>query len=103
MRNKEGLASDYDNLGDLARLRGDLEQEEELYRKGLELNEEMHNKEGLASDYDDLGDLARLRGDLEQAEELYRKALAINEEMVTKKVSQLNLVISGIYITSVIS
>ena len=54
--------ADYGNLGTIAQIRGDLEQAEELYRKSLQINEQLGHLEGMAADYGNLGIIA-LRGD----------------------------------------
>jgi tetratricopeptide (TPR) repeat protein len=75
-------------LGELAFLYGfvgDLDRAEEMYRKGLALDEALGRKAGMASDYGNLGILYRTRGDLDRAEEMYRKSLALDEELGRKE------------------
>ena len=71
------MAANYWGLGVIAQTRGDFEQAEELYRKALQINEELGHREEMAVAYRNLGFIAQIRGDFEQAEELYRKALQI--------------------------
>ena len=44
---KEGMASDYCNLGIVYKTRGELSQAEEMYQKALELNQALGSKEGM--------------------------------------------------------
>ncbi|HEX7635256.1 MAG TPA: tetratricopeptide repeat protein, partial [Noviherbaspirillum sp.] len=83
---KEGMASDYGNLGILYWDRGELDRAEEMYRKSLAINEALGRKEGMASDYGNLGNLYRDRGELERAEEMYRKSLQLFSELKSPQV-----------------
>ena len=74
---KEGMASNYGNLGTLYSIRGDLDRAEEMHEKSLALNEALGRKEGMASQYGNLGILYRTRGDLDRAEEMHEKSLAL--------------------------
>ena len=59
---KEGMASQYGNLGNLYQTRGDLDRAEEMYEKSLAINEALGRKEGMASAYGNLGNLYQTRG-----------------------------------------
>ncbi|MDZ7712033.1 MAG: tetratricopeptide repeat protein [Rhodovibrio sp.] len=48
---KEGMASDYRNLGIVHEIRGDPDQAEAMYRKSLEIDEALKHKAGLADSY----------------------------------------------------
>ena len=91
---KEGMASDYCNLGNVYLKRGDPDKAEEMYRDALEINDEIGHKKGMASDYCNLGIVYKIRGDLDKAEEMYRKSLRVfqkfgNKVMVDKIVELL--------------
>ena len=90
---KEGMASDYGNLGNLYKIRGDLKRAEEMYKKSLAINEELGRKEGMANTCGNLGNLYKTRGDLKGAEEMYEKSLtlftSIGNKMMTRKARSL--------------
>ena len=89
------MAEAYWNLGVIARIRGDFEQAEELYRKALQINEQLGHREGMAGDYRSLGDIAQIRGDFEQAGQLYRRARALYFDIgMTGDVDEVDRVLS---------
>lgn len=45
LRRKEGMANSYGNLGNVHQIRGELEQAEEMYKKGLDLYKEIGAKQ----------------------------------------------------------
>ena len=69
------MAKSYHHLGILARLRGDYDAAEPLYRRSLEMFERIGDQAGMAASYGQLGILAQDRGDYDAAEPLYRRAL----------------------------
>ena len=71
------MAANYGNLGTIAQTRNDLEQAEELYRKSLQIADQLGYREGMATAYWSLGVISQTRDDLEQAEQLYRRARAL--------------------------
>jgi len=72
------LANAYGHLGSVLKVRGDLDEAEQMYRKSLEINEKLGRVEGMAKAYGNLGFVLRTRGDLDGAEEVYRKSLEID-------------------------
>ena len=89
------MATAYGNLGVISQTRGDLKQAEELYRKSLQIEEQLGHLEGMATDYGNLGDIAQIRGDLEQAEQLYRRARALYFDIgMTGEVDEVDRVLS---------
>ena len=81
---KEGMASDYGNLGIVYQDRGDLDEAEAIYRKALELDEQLGRKEGIASNYSNLGNLYQMRGDLDEAARYWTLSLTLACEMGAK-------------------
>ena len=73
------------NLGNVHRTRGDLDQAEEAYNKALKLHEQLGSKEGQAINWGSLGNVHLTRGDLDQAEEAYNKSLKLNEQLGSKE------------------
>ena len=71
------MANDYDGLGGIYYTRGDLDQAEELYRKALEIDEEIGCREGMAKRYGTLGEISQMRGDLDRAESDYGTAATL--------------------------
>ncbi len=82
---KEGVASDYGNLGNVYQVRGDLDKAEELYRRSLAIEKKLGRREGIANQYGNLGNVYLIRDDLDKAEELYRKSLLTNEDIGRKE------------------
>ena len=68
-------------LGFLAQLRGDYDAAEPLYRRSLEISEQLGDQAKMASSYHHLGMLAYLRGDYDTADSLYRRSLDIFERI----------------------
>ena len=52
---KEGMATNYGNLGNIYNARGELDKAEAMYQKALSLDEALGSKEGMAADYNALG------------------------------------------------
>ena len=79
--NLEGIAGQYNKLGNQIRIRGDLNGAEAMYRRGLSIFEKLRHLDGIAQSYNDLGTILIIRGDLDGAEAMFRKALEINERL----------------------
>ena len=75
------VATAYGNLGNVYRIRGDLDRAEEMHRKSLVIEEELGRIEGVANQYGNLGNVYLIRDDLDKAEELYEKSLLVNENI----------------------
>jgi CHAT domain-containing protein/tetratricopeptide (TPR) repeat protein len=76
------VASTLNNLGNVARSRGDLARAEELYQQALAIYEKLApNSLQVATATLNLGNVARDRGDLVRAEQYYQQALAIREKL----------------------
>ncbi|MEE9251217.1 MAG: tetratricopeptide repeat protein, partial [Alphaproteobacteria bacterium] len=82
---RESEATALGNLGNLYQTRGELDRAEDMYEKGLEIDEALGSKEGMASKYGNLGILYKTRGDLDRAEEMYRKSLELHEALGRKE------------------
>ena len=82
---EEWSAIAYGNLGVIYRIRGELDQAEEMQREALEINEQLGRREGMATAYGSLGNIYRIRGELDQAEEMHRKALEISEQLGSRE------------------
>ncbi len=84
-RSSVDLANAYGNLGIVHQRRGNLDEAEAMYRKALDLYEELGHKEGMARDYGNLGIVHQRRGNLDEAEALQRKALDLHKELGNKR------------------
>lgn len=69
----------YGSLGQLYRIRGDLELAEKMHRKALEIDERLGRLAGVAVQYGKLGRIYRRRDDLDSAEQMHRRALEIHK------------------------
>jgi len=69
------------NLGLIYRKRGDLDKAEQMFRKGLQIDEKIGRLEGIASDYGNLGLIYSTRGDLDKAEQMHLKSLEIEKKL----------------------
>jgi len=56
-----------------------------MYKKALDLHEDLGSKEGMANAYGNLGNVYRIRGDLAQAEAMLKKALDLDEALGSKQ------------------
>src|SRR4030067_661043 len=77
----EARAAILDNLGNVYRIRGYLDEAEKMHMKSLEINERLEKFEGIASNYNNLGIIYRICGKLDKAEEMQKKSLEINERL----------------------
>ena len=75
------MAINYGNLGNLYYTRGNLDDAEEMYKKSLEIDEELGRRQGMASNFGDLGNLNAARGDLDTATSYWTKSLTLAREM----------------------
>ena len=78
---KMRLAVTYHQLGRVAEDGGELDTAEALYRKSLEIKEEIGDQPGMASSYHQLGIVAQRRGKLDAAEDWYKKSLQIEKAL----------------------
>lgn len=70
-------AAAFNNLGVIARTRGDLGVAEDFHKRALEINERLGRLEGQAKQLGNLGIVAKTRGDLDAAKLNWRKAWAL--------------------------
>ena len=61
LEHHDGMASQYGNLGNVARFYGELDQAESLYRQALELYRGLGNQAGVASQYGNLANVDQMR------------------------------------------
>ena len=73
------------SLGDVHRIRGELDEAVEMHEKSLALNTELGFKGGVANDYANLGNVHSIRGELDEAVEMYEKSLALDTELGDKE------------------
>ena len=71
----------YHQLGNVASIRGRLDEAEDWYRRAIQIREELGLRALLATDYHQLGNTAHRRGRLDEAGDWHRKALTIFEEL----------------------
>ncbi len=78
------MASQYGNLGNIYRTRGELDKAEEYYRKALDINKDLGSKEGMAGQYGNLGNIYYIRGELDKACEYAQRARDLFDEVGAK-------------------
>jgi tetratricopeptide (TPR) repeat protein len=78
---RDGEASAYHQLGNVAFRQRDFRAAEGWYRKSLEIKEREGDEEGAAATYHQLGMLAQQRGNSSAEKEWYLKSLAIEEKV----------------------
>ena len=79
-----GEAACMEGKGDVAKLRGDFDEAERLYRESLAIARQTGNQVREMTSLNELGNIQRRRGDLDGAERLCRESLAIAREMDNK-------------------
>ncbi len=84
-KNKEWEAVARGNMGNVHRIRGELDKALEYYDKALKINEELGRKEGMAAGYGNIGNVYQIRGELDKALEYYGKALKLHGELGRKE------------------
>ena len=72
------------NLGIIAKKKGDLDRAELLYRNALGIYRDINNPAGEASSLTNLGNVFFSRSDFDEAEMYYRDSLAIEIEIGNK-------------------
>lgn len=77
--NRQGMANQYGNLGNLAISMGRLSEAEDLIKQSLAIETEMNRSEGMAADYVSLGRLAMARNNHSKAERHFQAALEIEQ------------------------
>ena len=83
--NSEDQATAFNNLGNIAEIRGDLDAAEDYQKRSLAIGETLGDKQGIAISLVSLGNIAQTRGDLDAAEEYQKRSLAINETLGNKE------------------
>ena len=83
--NREGMASDYGNMGNVYQTQGDLKKALEHHEKSLEIHEDIGNKQGMAVQLGNMGIVYQIHGDLKKALEHYEKSLEIHEDIGNKQ------------------
>jgi tetratricopeptide (TPR) repeat protein len=73
------------NIGNVYRIKGELDKALEYYEKALKINEELGIKEGMAIDLGNIGSVYGIKGELEEALDYYEKALELNEDLGRKE------------------
>ena len=79
------IAIDCANLGDVYRLKGELEKAEEYFRRALKIDEQSSRPEGAAIRYGKLGVVLMFRGKLDEAEQMHLRALEIDRGLDHKE------------------
>jgi tetratricopeptide (TPR) repeat protein len=77
---KKGASICLNNLGNIAKHRGQLDQAEDYYKRSLTIKEELEDKSGVAFALHNLASLALYKGNFDQAYSNYQRSLAIREE-----------------------
>jgi len=94
--NREGIASDYGNIGIVYQIQGDMKKALEHYEKALKIDEEIGNKQGMANQLGNMGNVYRIQGNMEKALKHHEKALEIHEKIGDKQDMASNLGNMGI-------
>jgi tetratricopeptide (TPR) repeat protein len=81
IENKGLIAALSGNLGLIYYTRGDLDQAETMFKKSLDISEELGNKLWMANQYGNLGNLYYTKDDLDKAETMYLKSIKIEEAL----------------------
>ena len=74
-------AAGINQLGLIAKVRGDLGEAETQYRRSLDISERLGDQAGMAFAHGNLANLAHIRGDLTEADTQYRRSLDIDERL----------------------
>jgi len=69
------------NLGDVFRIRGNLDKAEEMHKRSLEIHKGLGIQEEVAKNYGNLGGVYIQRGDLDKAKEALKKSLDIHKTL----------------------
>ena len=81
----EAIYNALNELGNIALIRGDLDEAERLLQESLAIKKEIGDRKGEATSLGNLGNIAETRGDLDEAERLYRESLAIHKEIGNRR------------------
>ncbi len=79
--NKQGIASDYSNMGIVFQIRGDVQKALDHHEKSLKIYEKIGNKKGIANAYGNMGNVFLIQGDVQKTLDNYEKSLKIYEEI----------------------
>jgi len=74
-------AKSLNNLGNVARARGEYEEAEEYLQESLEIKREIGDRQGEATSLNNLGIVARVQGEYDEAREYYQESLEIAREI----------------------
>lgn len=77
IKNVEGLAAIYNNLGVLAMFQGEMKNAEKLYKKSLQSEKERYNLSGISTSQSNLGSLYEDRGEYKKSLKCLNEALYI--------------------------
>ncbi len=75
------MAIDYNNIGTILHVRGDLDEALNYAKKALEIQTELNDKTSMAVIYNNIGQIYQDKGDLDEALNYARLALKIDEEL----------------------
>jgi len=67
MGNREGMANQLGNMGNVFRLQGDLQKSLQYLEKSLKIYEEMGNREGMANQLGNMGNIFQIQGNLQKS------------------------------------
>jgi tetratricopeptide (TPR) repeat protein len=81
LSSKEGMASNYGNLGLVYQTRGNLDKAIEFQQKALKLNEDLGRKKGMAINYGNLGNIYKLQGNNAKAKRYYLMSIELFKQL----------------------
>jgi tetratricopeptide (TPR) repeat protein len=82
---KKGISESLNNLGNLYKNQGKIEEAEKLYLESLEIKRSLVDKKGISNSLNSLGILYKDQGKIEDAEKLYLESLEIRRSLGDKK------------------
>jgi tetratricopeptide (TPR) repeat protein len=80
----DGIAKNYNNMGNVYKEQGDMNKAMELYMKSLHLREEIKDEIGLSSSFHNVANMYKDKGDIKSSLEFYEKACASERDSVIK-------------------
>ncbi len=82
---KKGIASSYNNIGEIHRLQGNYPKSLEYFQKSLKIKEELGNRKGMSESYNNIGVIHWNLCNYPKSLEYFQKSLKIKEELGDRK------------------
>jgi len=78
---RAGLATSYNNIGDIYDSKGDYDKALDWYHKSLKIAEQIGDQAGIARNYNNMGGIYKSEGDYDKALDWYQKSLKITGQI----------------------